>query len=407
MSLGYTPAAGDSFVLVDNGGTDPISPTLAGLPEGGVLEIGGQVFTISYTGGDGNDVVLTRGVPAGVVAWDGGPTGMGSDWLVPENWSNDVLPTASDKVMIGPAMGDQPTDVSLSGDAAVLTATVGRNLRLTDGALTIGPAVSTFSDLVLDGGSLTPLDGATIGGSVIDGPGTLSNPAGFTLTLTDTTINAPLVNGGTLVVMGPVDLEGGLTTATGSTLQLPAGAGASVDGDVINRGAVDFTSSDTDSSNLWVNGLFTNLGTISVNGVGAAGINATVNNQGVVTVAPGLYFGWGGADLSVNSGTISVGAGDDLRPKRVVDERRRHHRRRRRRRLFDGVERYIHDSGRRSHRRRRGESVVGNRKHRRRLLARRGQVGPVVQHARPGEPVHRGGRSYVKLGPVAREYPAD
>ena len=93
-----------------------------------------------------------------------------------------------------------------------------------DGTLTIGPTVSTFSDLVLDGGTLTPLDGATITGSLIDGPGTFTNPAGSTLTLIETTMNAALTNGGTLVVTGDVSLDGGLVTTTGSTLIISAQA---------------------------------------------------------------------------------------------------------------------------------------------------------------------------------------
>ena len=59
LGVGYTPAFGDSFIIVNNEGADPISGTFAGLPEGGLLAVGGDVFQISYTGGDGNDVVLT------------------------------------------------------------------------------------------------------------------------------------------------------------------------------------------------------------------------------------------------------------------------------------------------------------------------------------------------------------
>jgi hypothetical protein len=66
VSLGYTPAVGDGFTLLDNTGPGPITGTFAGLPQGAVVTIGGQAFTISYVGGTGNDVVLTRA--------SGGPT---------------------------------------------------------------------------------------------------------------------------------------------------------------------------------------------------------------------------------------------------------------------------------------------------------------------------------------------
>ena len=38
--------------------------TFAGLPEGSTVFFGAPAYTISYTGGDGNDVVLTA-APAG------------------------------------------------------------------------------------------------------------------------------------------------------------------------------------------------------------------------------------------------------------------------------------------------------------------------------------------------------
>jgi hypothetical protein len=53
-------AIGQEFVIIQKGGTAPVSGSFAGLPEGGGLIVGGSPFSISYRGGDGNDVVLTR-----------------------------------------------------------------------------------------------------------------------------------------------------------------------------------------------------------------------------------------------------------------------------------------------------------------------------------------------------------
>jgi fibronectin-binding autotransporter adhesin len=50
------------FTLIDNDGADPVTGTFAGLPEGAITVAGaenGEELTISYKGGDGNDVVLT------------------------------------------------------------------------------------------------------------------------------------------------------------------------------------------------------------------------------------------------------------------------------------------------------------------------------------------------------------
>jgi hypothetical protein len=57
-NLGANP--GQQLVLVSNDGSDPVVGTFGGLPEGSTITAGGHTFTISYKGGDGNDVVLTQ-----------------------------------------------------------------------------------------------------------------------------------------------------------------------------------------------------------------------------------------------------------------------------------------------------------------------------------------------------------
>ncbi|MEK0451981.1 MAG: hypothetical protein RL088_4249 [Verrucomicrobiota bacterium] len=63
LSLGgtYTGIADIFTLIVNDGSADPVSGTFAGLPEGApVFAAGtGQQYTISYVGGDGNDVTLT------------------------------------------------------------------------------------------------------------------------------------------------------------------------------------------------------------------------------------------------------------------------------------------------------------------------------------------------------------
>lgn len=50
---------GDTFTIIDNRSETPIDGIFQGLPEGARITIGDVVFSISYVGGDGNDVVLT------------------------------------------------------------------------------------------------------------------------------------------------------------------------------------------------------------------------------------------------------------------------------------------------------------------------------------------------------------
>ncbi|MBX7103495.1 MAG: hypothetical protein K1X57_05415 [Gemmataceae bacterium] len=57
-SLGYTPAPGQVFTIVDNDGADAVTGTFNGLAEGATVTIGATNFTISYVGGDGNDITL-------------------------------------------------------------------------------------------------------------------------------------------------------------------------------------------------------------------------------------------------------------------------------------------------------------------------------------------------------------
>jgi hypothetical protein len=70
--LGFGPNLGDSFLILDNDGTDAISGFFSGLVEGATFTeaFGGTVFTfgITYLGGTGNDIVLTalNGSPSGV-----------------------------------------------------------------------------------------------------------------------------------------------------------------------------------------------------------------------------------------------------------------------------------------------------------------------------------------------------
>ncbi|MFT3882808.1 MAG: PEP-CTERM sorting domain-containing protein [Gemmatales bacterium] len=56
---GFVPQFGDSFLLVNNRGSNPIDGIFTGLPEGShVFSVGGE-FSITYQGGNGNDIVLT------------------------------------------------------------------------------------------------------------------------------------------------------------------------------------------------------------------------------------------------------------------------------------------------------------------------------------------------------------
>ncbi len=56
---GYNLSAGQQLVIINNTSSNPVDGTFKDLPEGANFEVDGVLFSISYVGGDGNDVVLT------------------------------------------------------------------------------------------------------------------------------------------------------------------------------------------------------------------------------------------------------------------------------------------------------------------------------------------------------------
>ena len=60
----FAPPRGATFTIIDVAGNGLGDGTFQDLPEGATLMVEGQPFTISYRGGDGNDVVLTAAADA-------------------------------------------------------------------------------------------------------------------------------------------------------------------------------------------------------------------------------------------------------------------------------------------------------------------------------------------------------
>ncbi len=54
----FVPSSINSYTIVSNDGTDPIIGAFNGLAEGATVTVNGVAMTITYAGGDGNDVVL-------------------------------------------------------------------------------------------------------------------------------------------------------------------------------------------------------------------------------------------------------------------------------------------------------------------------------------------------------------
>jgi len=65
----YVPVLNASYIIINNDAADAVTGTFIGLAQGGTVVVDGVTYTISYTGGTGNDVVLTvTGVSASLGA---------------------------------------------------------------------------------------------------------------------------------------------------------------------------------------------------------------------------------------------------------------------------------------------------------------------------------------------------
>lgn len=68
---GYVPVVGAAYTILVNNGSNPVSGTFTGYPEGHGFTLGGVQVVITYAGGDGNDVQIIANRPP--VADAGGP----------------------------------------------------------------------------------------------------------------------------------------------------------------------------------------------------------------------------------------------------------------------------------------------------------------------------------------------
>jgi len=63
----YTPVVNEEIIIIDIEGTNTAIGTFNGLAEGDTLLVDGEMFVISYLGGDGNDVSLTNQNTLGIL----------------------------------------------------------------------------------------------------------------------------------------------------------------------------------------------------------------------------------------------------------------------------------------------------------------------------------------------------
>lgn len=300
LNIGGTHISpGERLRIIDNGGSEPVSGTFSNLPEGAVVVVGDRIrYTITYVGGDGNDVELltTPGPP--LFTWDGG--GADDNWTTAANWVGDVAPTAG-VALAFPAGAARTTNTN---DFAVGTAF--DNIVVAPGYQLNGNAVMPTNGIA---GANAPAAG---GGAAVNLDITLAAPQSFA---TDSTPFA-------LTLSGAVNLNGFTLSTNGTGVIVLNGTVSGAGGITQTAGGLTLTSGLTLNGNNTYTGLTdVRSGTLTLgtsNALGATGTGndtriefgtlTLVNQGGVQLVSPeAITFGsqFGSVSINAVSGTAA------------------------------------------------------------------------------------------------------
>lgn len=106
----FTPVTA-AYIIIDNDGSDPVSGTFSGLPEGGIGTdpFFGRKYKVSYVGGTGNDVVIKTDATT--------PTANAQSLSTPQNAALPITLTATDAddTSFTFALVSQPSHGTLTG----------------------------------------------------------------------------------------------------------------------------------------------------------------------------------------------------------------------------------------------------------------------------------------------------
>jgi hypothetical protein len=207
---------GQSFTIIKNDGIDPVNGTFAGLSEGAVI---GSKFTISYHGGDGNDVVVTRAALS-VKTWTGGVNG---NWSNASNWSPAAPPVPGELLIFQEGAPNRNTINDLPPGTSVGAMTFNDAYTVSGNLLTLMGDVnglSSTADLKL--GAPVAFSGISNGAIDINGQ---------TLTIQQSTFNGAVNGTGTIISTamfgGSSSLNGG-GNFSGTIQGRPSGGGLSL-----------------------------------------------------------------------------------------------------------------------------------------------------------------------------------
>src|SRR6185503_4991809 len=193
-----------------------------------------------------------------------GPTSFDRSNVVHTN-AGTITITGSDLALNNSAL----TNTGFISVGVGRTFTIANSTFLENGSLSAPGLVSIQSSVAQFSSNLNTVDTTLlVNDSVINGPGTITNDTSKTITLRNSTINAPWVNQGLLIIRR-VTFNGGLTTTPTSTIRVQGDnsigdSRLTVAGNMTNLGLIEVTSFDAghNSGLILTSGTLTNLGTI-------------------------------------------------------------------------------------------------------------------------------------------------
>ncbi|NBB22527.1 choice-of-anchor D domain-containing protein, partial [Runella sp. CRIBMP] len=333
FSGSYTPTGSETFTIVDNDGSDAITGTFNGLAQGATISnfLGsGLNATISYTGGDGNDVVISVAVvnPDYTITTTSNNliitdiSGNGETLDISQNSTNIRFNVTGRKFSLNGGIATNfPADVALAGKTSITVNTAVGNDIINVGAFSSNlPSLTinggTGDDAVNFNGNLTLAANANLDLDLQNddaNPGTdavlIASNAVVTLSGTGTatvkasknlTVNTGaslITQNGNLIVEANqqttpttgdfvgVDVNGGTLKVTGSGLTLVKGKGGTTNSDrygiVVQNGGLIEAGNNS----------------LTVQGTGGGGIVS--NNYGVLVTDPNSKITSSGGNVSV------------------------------------------------------------------------------------------------------------